>query len=72
MPDISMCEGKLCPAKNRCWRFLATPSFRQAYSDFDDDLKVGASQCAYFDDIWVSVTLTNGRKCGIITQNGGG
>jgi hypothetical protein len=32
MPDITMCEGVLCPHKENCYRFTATPSeFRQSY-----------------------------------------
>lgn len=26
MPDISMCEGKDCPKKEKCYRFRAIPS----------------------------------------------
>lgn len=32
MPDITMCEGTGCPAKESCYRFTAKPSeFRQSY-----------------------------------------
>lgn len=32
MPDISMCEGKDCPIKEKCYRFKATPSrYGQSY-----------------------------------------
>jgi hypothetical protein len=35
MPDISMCANALCPSKDYCHRFTATPSdFRQSYADF--------------------------------------
>lgn len=36
MPDIAMCEGKDCPSKNKCYRYLAVPDqYRQAYMDFN-------------------------------------
>lgn len=32
MPDITMCEGKDCPLKEKCLRFKSIPSeFRQSY-----------------------------------------
>lgn len=32
MPDITMCKSENCPAKQTCYRFLATPSeYRQSY-----------------------------------------
>ncbi len=32
MPDITMCEGKDCPLKEKCHRFKAEPSkYRQSY-----------------------------------------
>jgi hypothetical protein len=32
MPDITMCEGKDCPLKETCYRYLADPSrYRQSY-----------------------------------------
>jgi len=31
-PDITMCKGTDCPAKESCYRFTATPNeFRQSY-----------------------------------------
>ncbi len=50
MPDITMCKGDHCPAKNNCYRFRAIPSERQsvfAELPFDDRLGV----CDSFDDI---------------------
>lgn len=64
MPDIAMCAGKLCPAKIRCWRFLATASDAQSYSDFDD-LRGSASQCDHFWDIGIIEGLTDDRGHGI-------
>ena len=31
MPDITMCKGDGCEAKNTCYRFTAIPSMRQSY-----------------------------------------
>ena len=32
MPDITMCSGENCPAKEKCYRYTAKPSqFRQSY-----------------------------------------
>lgn len=31
MPDITMCKGEGCEAKNTCHRFTAIPSMRQSY-----------------------------------------
>lgn len=36
MPDIGMCYGVGCPAKDRCYRCIAPPDpFWQAYADYD-------------------------------------
>lgn len=35
MPDISMCTNANCSKSNNCYRFLAIPSLRQSYSDFN-------------------------------------
>lgn len=31
MPDITMCKGDTCPLKEKCERYLAQPSRRQAF-----------------------------------------
>lgn len=32
MPDITMCEGKECPLKEKCYRFKTKPNeYRQSY-----------------------------------------
>jgi hypothetical protein len=32
MPDITMCKGDDCPLKDKCYRFLASPSeYAQSY-----------------------------------------
>jgi hypothetical protein len=35
MPDISMCQNKLCPKKAECYRYTAKPSMRQSYCAFE-------------------------------------
>lgn len=46
MPDITMCEGTGCPAKESCYRFTATPSeFRQSYF-VEPPIKDG--KCEYY------------------------
>lgn len=45
MPDIAMCEGNGCDKKEKCYRFKATPSQWQSYSDFTPEEKGG---CEYF------------------------
>ena len=48
MPDISKCEGKNCPIKNKCYRFTCKPSeFWQTYSDFTDALNKEKTDCKY-------------------------
>jgi len=34
MPDISMCDNKKCPSKEKCYRFKAVPNDYQTYADF--------------------------------------
>jgi hypothetical protein len=35
MPNITMCKNKLCPSKDTCYRFTATPDkYLQAWADF--------------------------------------
>ena len=46
MPDIHLCRGTGCPAKDSCYRFTATPSeFRQAYFS-EPPIKDG--KCEYY------------------------
>jgi hypothetical protein len=33
--DISMCQNAECVKSNNCYRFLAIPSLRQSYADFN-------------------------------------
>lgn len=35
MPDFSMCSKTLCPSKEKCLRYTATPnSYRQVYTEY--------------------------------------
>ena len=35
MPDISMCANQVCPKREECFRYRATPSeFRQSFGEF--------------------------------------
>jgi len=47
MPDISMCANALCPSKEFCYRYTATPSdFRQSYGGFT--LEEDEINCSHF------------------------
>ena len=46
MADISMCSGGDCPRKDQCYRFTATPSEWQSWSDFYQSGEV----CTDFSD----------------------
>ena len=46
MPDMHLCRGTGCPAKDSCYRFTATPKeFRQAYFS-EPPIKDG--KCEYY------------------------
>lgn len=47
MPDISKCNGKDCPIKEKCFRYTSKSSMYQTYSDFE--YKNG---CDYFMKVW--------------------
>ncbi len=52
MPDITMCSGEGCPAKEKCYRFTAEPSYRQSYF-LNPPIKDG--KCDHYcgeQDIW--------------------
>ena len=34
MTDITMCQNSNCPGKLKCYRYTATPSYRQSYMSF--------------------------------------
>lgn len=40
MPDISMCFGKYCPRKDKCYRAMAKPDRVQTYGDFETDCEL--------------------------------
>ena len=50
MPDISMCKSNICPLKETCYRFKATPSkFLQSYADFQfDEVK---KECKFYWEV---------------------
>jgi hypothetical protein len=45
VPDITKCSGEGCKAKERCYRFAASDSFRQSYFV---DVPGGDETCEYF------------------------
>lgn len=46
-PDISMCLNKLCPSRENCYRFMATPTPNwQSYMAFKCSSRTG--KCEYF------------------------
>ena len=48
MPDISMCENKNCPLKEKCYRYTAKPSEHlQAYGYFKPNEE---GKCDYYWD----------------------
>lgn len=53
MPDITMCNGGKCPLKEKCYRYLATPSkYRQSYfvtPPFETNNE--ETVCSYFSEI---------------------
>lgn len=51
MPDITMCENKECPLKDKCFRYTATPSEHiQSYSYFKPTIVDGKATCDWFWD----------------------
>ena len=61
MPDISMCEGGMCPIKETCYRFTADPSeYMQSYFGNPPFKEVdGSSECEYY---WKREKLTTKDK----------
>jgi hypothetical protein len=46
MPDISMCQNQLCPLRETCYRFTATPDTPyQCYAVFKPDEN---GECDYY------------------------
>ncbi|MDD4070065.1 MAG: hypothetical protein PHF05_06400 [Candidatus Izemoplasmatales bacterium] len=48
MPDITMCEDKECPNKDKCYRYLAESSDYQSY--FTETPRVD-NECEYYWEI---------------------
>jgi len=49
MPDITMCNNNKCLSKNKCYRFIATPSRYQSYIAWTVKEKV--NKCEYFWEV---------------------
>lgn len=50
MPDITMCDGKGCVDKKKCYRFMAEPNplcDNQSYFSAPD-----VKECEYFMELW--------------------
>lgn len=61
MPDFSMCSKTLCPSKEKCLRFTATPnSFRQVYTEYS--LPAEADRCDSFTDNALSDATIKGLE----------
>ena len=48
MPDISMCTNNSCIVADSCYRFTATPSYRQSYCKFEPLVLSGVVACDYY------------------------
>lgn len=49
MPDIAMCNGKNCAARQSCYRFRAvSDGDYQTYANFDRSPIAKPADCAYF------------------------
>jgi hypothetical protein len=61
MPDFSMCSKTLCPSKEKCLRYTATPnSFRQVYTEYS--LPAEADRCDSFTDNALSDSAVKGLE----------
>ena len=40
--DITMCQNHMCPLRDSCYRYRATPSKWQSYGQFEYDLYNGS------------------------------
>jgi hypothetical protein len=48
-PDITMCQDKECPNKDKCYRFIATPDkLRQSYFTESPRLAQSSRRCEHF------------------------
>lgn len=49
MADISMCNGKKCKVKHKCYRYLAeADKFYQSYAEFDKEPVKEEKDCKNF------------------------
>ena len=54
MPDITMCNNRFCPRKNKCYRHVATPGeYQQAYFGFTDEEheRVFGENCGHYWEV---------------------
>jgi hypothetical protein len=66
MPDISMCVNGMCPSKDYCHRYTATPSeFRQSYGGFGPE--DGEDKCDMF---WPNSKDSTRCKLGGVKRDG--
>ena len=66
MPDISLCRNALCPSKEFCYRYTATPSeFRQSYGVFGPE--EGEDKCDHF---WANGVKSTECKLGGVKRDG--
>lgn len=56
MPDITMCQNKECPQKEKCLRFMAKPSAKQAFCNFPH------KDCDYFLEIHNGLNFKEGAN----------
>ena len=61
MPDITMCMGDGCPAKERCYRFTAKPSKYQSYFAVVP-WQVETYHCAHFVEVTPAERGENGSE----------
>jgi hypothetical protein len=66
MPDISLCRNVMCPSKDYCHRYTATPSeFRQSYGGFGPE--DGEDKCDMF---WPNSKDSTRCKLGGVKRDG--
>ena len=49
MPGISMCANRECPIREKCYRAMAEPNWRQSWSAFEPNPD---GTCDHFMEIW--------------------
>ena len=59
MPDISMCQSKSCPSREKCYRHEAEPDMLQTYANFDE-IRGDADKCDRFWPLRTTKEADNG------------